>query len=464
METANRLRFGMEALRNNMKLPGTAAHRFAATMGNFYKDDAWADEFSAFVAATRDESTALDLALSTAYKAQTYLCIDQNANSFVVLHGLRRWTPTPSSRSINSGRLVAWEGETIEDDGPPDLWRLDDKDEQLFRLCPFSGVDLRAMSQFYSMENNDETFFGAGNHSQKDDHWVSRLMPLPIGWAAFFVDYPPLGVGFCRVMDLINSVAPDKADNFRILAGQVACVCFHTGSIERNSSMSLHWSRLARSKANIQWSRLAWQASEDELDLGPSDGSGARKEPPEQTDDFRVLFGGGKRHKLNLGQWAPPIRADRRGQASPDYDAYDRAREPNSPPSRLHHGLQLQPGQHADAHASDLAGMLAAMVQAQTDGQIAVAAANTANLIAFTTATAQALATSAGGEKASKLTPEQKTVLRACSGEGDSAAFDPLPYFQQCQPTVAPWTLLASRSVACSNRTGSMRGTGCSCM
>ena len=429
IDTANRLRFGMEALRDNMTVPGTTAHRFAATMGSFDEDDAWADDFGAFVAATRDESTALDLALSPAYKAQTYLCIDRNANSFVVLHGLRRWTPSPSSRSINSGRLVAWEGETIEDGGPPDLWRLDDEDDQLFRLCPFSGVDLRAMSNFYSTEHNDKTFFGVGDHSQRDDHWVSRLIPIPIGWAAFFVDYPPLGVAFRRVMDLINSVATDKADNFRILAGQVACVCFHTGSIERNSSMSLHWSRLARSKANIQRSQLAWQAVDDELDLGPLEGSGARKEPPEQTDDFRVLFGGGKRHKLDLGQWAPPIRADRRGQSSPDYGAYDRAREPNSPPGRLHHGFQLQPGQHADAHASDLAGMLAAMVQAQTEGQIAVAAANNANLIAFTTATAQALATSAGGEKASKLTPARKTVLRACSGEGDSAAFAPPPVF-----------------------------------
>ena len=71
--------------------------------------------------------------------------------------------------------------------------------------------------------------------------------------------------------------------------------------------------------------------------------------------------------------------------------------------------------------------MLAAMVQAQTDGQIAVAAANTTNLIAFTTATAQALATLAGGEKASKLTPARKLVLQACTGEGDSEDFAPPP-------------------------------------
>jgi hypothetical protein len=38
------LRFGMEALRNNMKQPGMAAYRFTATMGHFDEHDGWADE------------------------------------------------------------------------------------------------------------------------------------------------------------------------------------------------------------------------------------------------------------------------------------------------------------------------------------------------------------------------------------------------------------------------------------
>jgi hypothetical protein len=55
------LRFGMEALRDNMKLPGTAAYRFATTMGHFDKHDGWADDFGAFVAAICDKDTALEL-------------------------------------------------------------------------------------------------------------------------------------------------------------------------------------------------------------------------------------------------------------------------------------------------------------------------------------------------------------------------------------------------------------------
>jgi hypothetical protein len=156
--TANQpgLRFGMEALRDNVKLPGTAAYHFAATMGHFDEHNGWADDFGAFVAAMHDEDTALKLALSPGCEAQTYLCIDRNLSCFVVLHGLRRWTANPSSRSINSGCLVAWEGETIEDGGPPDLWQLDDNDAQLFELFPFAGVDLRKISNFYSNEDNND--------------------------------------------------------------------------------------------------------------------------------------------------------------------------------------------------------------------------------------------------------------------------------------------------------------------
>jgi hypothetical protein len=87
-------------------------------MGHFDEHDGWADDFGASVATICDEDTALELALSLGCEAQTYLCIDRNLSCFVVLHGLRRWTANLSSWSINSGRLMAWEGERIKDGGP----------------------------------------------------------------------------------------------------------------------------------------------------------------------------------------------------------------------------------------------------------------------------------------------------------------------------------------------------------
>jgi hypothetical protein len=188
--------------------------------------------------------------------------------------------------------------------------------------------------------------------------------------------------------------------------------------------MALDWSRLARSKPNIQLSTRAWHDAKDEQDSNHRAIPGTRKNPPEQADNFKLLFGSGKRPKLNLGHWAPPIRASMWGGDT----------NPGRVPGPMRHLPQQHPRHelpqaHAGAHASDLALMLVAMMQAQTDGQIAVAAANTANLIMFTTAMAQALATLAGSKKASKLTLASKVVLQACTGEGDLEGFAPPPVF-----------------------------------
>ncbi len=220
-------------------------------------------------------------------------------------------------------------------------------------------------------------------------------------------------MAFCHIIDLIHFVAVDKANNFRILAWQVACECCRTSGIESTSAMALDWSCLARSKSNLGLSMQAWRDTKHKCDHWASPGH--RKDPPKQVDDFQLLFGGKKCPKLNLGHWAPPARADTGGEET----------NPRPAPSPVRASAQQQ----TSAHTVDLASMLAAMVEAQTEGQIAVVVANTANLVTFATAMAQALATSAGGEKVSKLTPAQKSVLQACTGEGDLAAFVLPPVF-----------------------------------
>jgi hypothetical protein len=54
-----------------MKLPGTAAYRFAASMGHFYEHDSWDNDFGAFIAAIHNKDTAhcwkLDCGKSTAH-------------------------------------------------------------------------------------------------------------------------------------------------------------------------------------------------------------------------------------------------------------------------------------------------------------------------------------------------------------------------------------------------------------
>jgi hypothetical protein len=80
----------------------------------------------------------------------------------------------------------------------------------------------------------------------------------------------------------------------------------------------------------------------------------------------------------------------------------------------------------------DLATLVAAIIQGQNENQLAIAAASSANLMAFHTATAQALTTRAG-DKESKLTNMKRKILQACSGKGDTPDFSPTVVYAEIE-------------------------------
>ena len=94
---------------------------------------------------------ALSLALSPAAKAQTYLALLPNLDFFIVLHWLHRWVTTPPSQSVNEGKLVAFEGETLGNNGtkPPDLLRFEGNKANLFGLLSLAETDLARVATFY---------------------------------------------------------------------------------------------------------------------------------------------------------------------------------------------------------------------------------------------------------------------------------------------------------------------------
>ncbi len=63
------------------------------------------------------------------------------------------------------------------------------------------------------------------------------------------------------------------------------------------------------------------------------------------------------------------------------------------------------------------------MMEAQSAANVAMAAAANLNMIAFHTATAQALAAK-NGDKDSKLTMAKKSILQACCGHADKDTFE----------------------------------------
>jgi hypothetical protein len=144
----DKLGFGMQELYEQMMLPGLSAARFlAAASPTYLSQEDWADKFGSFVAGLHVGDSALETALALAAAGQAYLAIIGGNDTFFVLHGLRRW-PIMKRSSINDGRIVAFEGETVQDNQPPDVWRFKRSDEDLFRLKGFEEIEPCPVSNF----------------------------------------------------------------------------------------------------------------------------------------------------------------------------------------------------------------------------------------------------------------------------------------------------------------------------
>ncbi len=75
---------------------------------------------------------------------------------------------------------------------------------------------------------------------------------------------------------------------------------------------------------------------------------------------------------------------------------------------------------------------MATMLQAQTENQLAIAVASHTNMVAFHTATAQAIAAKAG-IKDSRMTTLKRHILQACTGHGDATSFTTPPVYLEME-------------------------------
>ena len=408
---------GMQVLYERMDLPGTAAARFAALATMKYSsDESWPDEFGSFVAALRVENSALRTALSPDAAGQPYLAIIEGSHSFLVLHGLQRWHARKRS-SVNDGRIVAFVGETLHDNQPPDVWRFGGRDEDLFRLHGFEEIAPRPVSDYYhASDSHDDTFF-AEAHQGEEGLWVGALIPIPLMWAPLFLDYPNLGTTYRRVQDLVGGVDPSQRRLFKPLLMSVAYAC-HQRAGSQDSAIAMDWTRIARSHHSLHIMTDMWadgQSEDERIDEGDRH---QLKDPPEIIPLARTIPGGDfdslfrdRVHSRPSAAHRPPKRA--RLLAGP-------ASGPVPVPGPPAHG---PPG------GIDLAALVAAIIQGQNENQLAIAAASTANLMAFHTTTAQALATRSGD----KLTNIKRKILQACSGDGDTPAFSPTVVYSEIE-------------------------------
>ena len=424
---ASTLGQGMQALYERMDLPGTSAARFAAMATLRYSsEEDWADEFGRFVAELRVESSALMTALSPAAAGQTYLAIVGGSRTFLVLHGLQRWQARKRS-SVNDGRIVAFVGETVHDNQPPDVWRFGGREEDLFRLHGFEEIAPRPVSDYYqALDSHDDTFV-AEAHLGNEGLWVGALIPIPLMWAPLFLDYPNLGTTYRRVQDLVGGVDPTQRRLFKPLLMSVAYVC-HQRAGSQDSAIAMDWRRIARSHHSLPIMTDMWADGQSEEERTDEEDRPQLKDPPEiippahtpPAVDFDSLFGD-RVYSRPSAAHRPPKRA-RIMAGGP-------ARLPGTRPGLASRPVPV-PG--PPTPGMDLATLVAAIIQGQNENQLAIAAASTANLMAFHTATAQALATRSG-DKESKLTNMKRKILQACSGEGDTPEFSPTVVYSEIE-------------------------------
>ncbi len=440
-DTPEPLPHGMADLRAAMAVEGTAAFRFADVTDVSDIADDWADDYGAFVANLYDEADVVAMALSPAARSQAYLAMLPNADTFVVLHGLHRWVTVPPLRSVNEGKLVAFEGETLGEDGrePPDLLRFDGEENNLFTPLSLSKIDLTQVTSYYdgSFPHHDDKWFDVATLDKIEGVRLGRLIPIPTAWAAMFLDYPNVGTALRRVQALISSVAIKKLENFRLLAYSMAYASFLLpNSTNSTSVLELDWKRLHHVNRNRMWRFEAWQAGDrasSETEFNDDQSAAEREALPVTADPFFATFGGDRRpriifpggHHHQGPSWGgSPYGAQVQpslGHQSVHPEAMP-STHPTAEPTNAKEGgpsargrPTSQHGQEGPYQGLDIAVFMATVLKAQTDNQLAIAAASHTNMVAFHTATAQANAVRGG--KDARMTVAKTNILRACTGQ-----------------------------------------------
>ncbi len=385
-DTANGgLRFGMAKLYQRMEIPGTAATRFAAAATQVYSSvEDWVNESGSLVAGLCVEHPALATALAPEAASQTYLAILGASGNFSVLHGLQRW-PTGMRSSINNGRIIAFKGETVKDNQPPNVWRFEVDDNNVFRLQGFAEIEPSRVASFYHTPDKvDKNFY---DEACPDDKglWIGSLIPILMMWAALFLDYLNMGTAFRWVEDHVKSVEKAKRHIFWLLVMSLGYACHQkAGSKDSTNALSMPWKRIPRSQQALVTMTKMWSNGLDGDDSSGSDDRSKRMAPrggaASTADDFDSMFGGGQRRPVYIPKTMlyqaskPALHRTGKMQGS----AHEKAAEPPLAGVGTTFGM---PGM-------DFATVMSAILQGQNENQLAIATASSANMIAFQTATA----------------------------------------------------------------------------
>jgi hypothetical protein len=396
-----------------------------------------------------NQAGALESALGPKAKGWTYLAMLNAEGVFLVMHGLQWWAGPPSGARNQHGKVVGFKGEVRMGTNVPNLWRFEEPEEQLLRLLTLPPVLLSDTARYYADRANNKYYCTTVAPDARGAGWApscGRLIPIPVKWVPMFLDYPDSGTAFRRLVDLVNLVDKAKQGKFTYLAWSMAYACLSASKEEHPvSTMSARWKRLVMSRTMRTWATSAWMGQP------PSDKTKEERlitsasKPP--INDFSSVFGGHARRMavtVPSGQGrpvsSPPSGRNVGPRPNPSPKARSgtptvatgligqRGKEPlrggPRPAAGSAPGLTGRAPSPPDRDTSVLA-IIRTMMEAQLAANVAMATADNANMIAFHTATAQALAAK-NGDKDSKLTVAKKSILQACCGHVDKDTFETL--------------------------------------
>jgi hypothetical protein len=443
---------GMQLLAEQAEVPGTVAAYLVGAAEKWYgaNDVASVEKFGDVVAALRDEGNALDFVLDPENAGLTFLARIKGNRHFSLLHGIQRW-PARKAASVLDGRVVAFEGEIDGEDDAPAMLHFRGNDAELFQLVELERIQPRLFSSFYhgkdllKEDGRDTKFFDYGRRATSGEY-VSRLTPIPLMWAPFFLDEPNMGTTFRRVLDLIRGVDRAHRHLFELLLRGVSYACLQDESVEE-AALATEWKRVPRTKQGRETISRLWVQTQVGEDMAPADLSSAPEDLPDLG--FNSLFDGDARGVpgfATLHRAAASARAPAKAATAPGRNAVDdpaerttrpRNRRPATPPPARRAPRASEPPAGGGLNlgtlpGADMAAVITAIIRSQNENQLAIAAASNASMIAFHTATAQALAAKAG-DKDSKLTAMKKRILQACSGQADSSLFVPPQVYQEME-------------------------------
>jgi len=245
----------MRALADNRSFRGTSASRMAADTRAAEAAPGWtgaAADYAAWQRDLRGNPRTPGSVITDRAPERAYLVAMNGGDHFSVIHHLFRWKAPEGGRSRLDGRLVAFEGEVLDGHGLPRLWSFAEDEERLIQLWPLSVSALEYAAKFYQDGDRDDEFHDRqtvplgvrGATVQTCQH----MIPIPVvGWAHQFLDNPPMGVAYRRMLQLMTVVA-DMADRrlFRAFGNGIAWACGSPDPMAPNpvSAADLLWKRV----------------------------------------------------------------------------------------------------------------------------------------------------------------------------------------------------------------------------